>query len=88
MLLLHASVYGLNFTAALTANPEASAQVRAVSNEALYQLNETLKTDLRIRADAGQRLMQQDIERFLSRPDQPRQRTPALPVPAGEPIGN
>lgn len=72
----------------LTANPEAAPQVRAVSNEALHQLNETLKTQLKTVPDAYNRLIQQDIERFLARPDAPRQRTPVLPVPPGEPIGN
>jgi hypothetical protein len=72
----------------LTANPEAATQVRAVSNEALHQLNEALKTELKTRPDAQKRLIQQDIERFLTRPDAPRQRTPVLPIPPGEPIGN
>jgi hypothetical protein len=72
----------------LTANAEASPQVRAVSNEALYQLNESLKVQLKTNADANKRLIQQDIERFLTRPDATRQRTPVLPVPPGEPIGN
>lgn len=72
----------------LTANPDASPQVRAVSNEALYQLNETLKFELKTKSDANRRLIQQDIERFLTRPDAPRQRTPVLPIPPGEPIGN
>jgi len=71
----------------LTANPEAAPQVRAVSNEALYQLNESLKVQLKLSADANKRLIQQDIERFLTRPDAPRQRTPVLPIPQGEPIG-
>ncbi len=72
----------------LTANPEAAPQVRAVTNEALYQLNESLKVQLKTSADANKRLIQQDIERFLTRPDAPRQRTPVLPIPQGEPIGN
>jgi hypothetical protein len=71
----------------LTANPDASTQVRAVSNEALFQLNEMLKTQLKTLPDANNRLIQQDIERFLARPDTPRQRTPVLPIPPGEPIG-
>ncbi|MBS1797522.1 MAG: zinc-dependent metalloprotease [Acidobacteria bacterium] len=71
----------------LTANPDASAQVRAVSNEALYRINESLKIELRTKPDAQKRLIQQDVERFLTRPDAPRQRTPALPIPPGEPIG-
>ena len=72
----------------LTANAEAAPPVRAVSNEALYQLNESLKTELKTKSDAQKRLIQQDIERFLTRPDAPRQRTPVLPIPPGEPIGN
>ncbi len=72
----------------LTANAEASTQVRAVSNEALHQLNESMKTQLKTLPDALKRLIQQDIERFLTRPDAPRQRTPVLPIPPGEPIGN
>jgi len=72
----------------LTANAEAAPAVRAVSNEALYQLNESLKSGLKIKPDANKRLIQQDIERFLARPDAPRQRTPVLPIPQGEPIGN
>ena len=72
----------------LTANPDASPQVRATSNEALFQLNETLKIELKTKSDANKRLIQQDIERFLTRPDAPRQRTTVLPIPPGEPIGN
>ncbi len=72
----------------LTANADASPQVRAISNEALYNLNEMLKIELKTKPDAQKRLIQQDIERFLTRPDAPRQRTPALPIPPGEPIGN
>lgn len=72
----------------LAANNEAAPQVRATANEALYQLNESLKIGLR-RAPNGQyRLIQQDIERFLTRPDMPRTKTPVLPIPQGEPIGN
>lgn len=72
----------------LTADSNASPQVRAVSNEALNGLNETLKRELKLKPDAQKRLIQQDIERFLTRPDAPRQRTPVLPIPQGEPIGN
>lgn len=72
----------------LTANAQAAPEVRAVSNEALYQLNESLKVQLKTNPDANKRLIQQDIERFLTRPDAPRQRTPVLPIPQGEPIGN
>ncbi len=72
----------------LTANAEAAPQVRAVSNEALHQLNESLKIELKLKPDANKRLIEQDIERFLTRPDAPRMRTPVLPVPPGDPIGN
>jgi hypothetical protein len=72
----------------LAADSNTSPQVRATANEALHQLNETLKLSLKTRADAQHRLIQQDIERFLTRPDAPRQRTPVLPLPQGEPIGN
>lgn len=72
----------------LTANNEASPQVRAISNEALHQLNEMLKIGLRRVPNGQYRLIQQDIERFLTRPDAPRVKTPVLPVPQGEPIGN
>lgn len=71
----------------LTANADASPAVRAVSNEALHQLNENLKASLKTAPDAQNRLIQQDIERFLQRPDAPRQRTAPLGTPAGEPIG-
>ena len=72
----------------LTANAEAAPQVRAVSNEALHQLNESLKIELKTKPDANKRLIEQDIERFLTRPDAPRMRTPVLPVPPGDPIGD
>ncbi len=72
----------------LTANNDASPQVRATANEALHGLNESLKIGLKTKADANRRLIQQDIERFLTRPDAPRGRTPVLPIPQGEPIGN
>ena len=72
----------------LTANSDASPQVRATSNEALHQLNESLKIELRRSNEAQHRLIQQDIERFLTRPDAPRTRTPNLPIPQGDPIGN
>ncbi|MBK8811173.1 MAG: hypothetical protein IPN69_10650 [Acidobacteria bacterium] len=46
-----------------------------------------LKVELKLKPDAQRRLIEQNIERFLTRPDAPRQRTPALATPAGEPIG-
>jgi hypothetical protein len=68
----------------LAANSDAASSVRAVANDALRQINEFLKAKT---PDAHERLLQQDIERFFTRPDAQRTRTPALPVPAGEPIG-
>ena len=71
----------------LAASNEAAPQVRAVANEALHQLHEMLKGQLSRTANANHRLIQQDIERFLTRPDAPRTQTPALPRPQGDPIG-
>ena len=71
----------------LAASQEAAPQVRAVANEGLHQLNETLKARLNATPDAHDRLLQHDIERFLARPDMPRQQTPRLPTPQGDPIG-
>lgn len=72
----------------LTANSEASPQVRAAANEALFQLNGSLKSELKVKADGNKRMIQQNIDRFLQRPDAPYQRTLVLPIPQGEPIGN
>lgn len=71
----------------LAANPDATPAVRATANEALVQMAAGLKTELRTRPDAQRRLIQQDIERFLARPDEPRKPTPVLGIPPGEPIG-
>jgi hypothetical protein len=71
----------------LAANSNASNQVRATANEALYQLSESLKVDLQRTPNAHHRFIRQDIERFLNRPDVPRTRTPNLETPQGEPIG-
>ncbi len=72
----------------LAASSDVSSAVRAVVVGALHKLNESLKAELRRGAGAEKRLVQQDIERFLTRPDQPRSKPQSLPVPAGEPIGN
>ncbi len=71
----------------LAADPEAPVAVRATANEALVQMASGLKIELRTRPDAQRRLIQQDIERFLTRPDEPRKPTPVLGIPPGEPIG-
>ncbi len=72
----------------LAGNGEASPQVRAIANEAIYGLNESLKVKLKLEQNGLKRLIQQDLERFITRPDTPRVRTPTLPIPQGEPIGN
>lgn len=72
----------------LAANPDASPAVRAVANRALVELAAELKTSPTGSPDDDHRhLVQQDIERFLARPEAPRQRPVPLGVPAGEPIG-
>lgn len=73
----------------LSANGDASAQVRAVASESLRELSASLK--LRGRAGANtahRRAIQDDIERFLARPDATRKQTAPLPTPAGDPIGS
>ena len=72
----------------LAANSDASGLVRAVANDALVKLSSRLKADLRVNPNGVNRMVQQDIERFLSRPDAPRVKPQQLPIPAGEPIGN
>jgi hypothetical protein len=74
----------------LAANDAAAPQVRAVAAETLRELQTQLKapagmtnaTDL-----AHRRATLDDIERFLTRPDAPRKRTPPPPTPPGDPIG-
>jgi hypothetical protein len=68
----------------LAADADAAPEVRAVATSALRALSEKLKA---LDADAHRRLTIEDIERFLSRPDAPRRRTVAPPVPPGDPIG-
>lgn len=73
----------------LAANANAQTQVRATATEALRNLQATLK---RTPAPAGDtaahyRATVDDIERFLTRPDQPRKPTAPLPAPPGDPIG-
>ena len=78
----------VNHLMELAGNGEASPSVRAVANEALYQLSRTLKAEQgQLKINVHRRMVQQDIERFLSRPDVPRTQPPALPTPQGEPIG-
>jgi hypothetical protein len=73
----------------LAANGEASPQVRAVATESLRELNTSLKVAVAPGADAAhRRATQEDIERFLARPDATRKQTAPLPTPPGDPIGS
>jgi hypothetical protein len=69
----------------LAGNENASPLVRAEATAALRGLNALLKATAN--ADAHRRATQEDIERFLNRPEAVRQATRPLPTPAGEPIG-
>jgi hypothetical protein len=69
----------------LASNENASPLVRAEATAALRGLNATLKATAN--ADAHRRATQEDIERFLNRPDAVRQATRPLPTPPGDPIG-
>ena len=73
----------------LAANGEASPQVRAVATESLRELSASLKLATEPGANAAhRRATQEDIERFLARPDATRKQTAPLPTPAGDPIGS
>ncbi|HWP45447.1 MAG TPA: zinc-dependent metalloprotease, partial [Blastocatellia bacterium] len=72
----------------LAANPDASPQVRAVATESLRGLHRWLKLPASARLDAAhRRAAQDDIERFLARPDAVRKQTTPLDPPPGDPIG-
>jgi hypothetical protein len=73
----------------LAANGDASPQVRAVATESLRELKASLKLAGPPGASAAhRRATQEDIERFLARPDATRKQTVPLPTPAGDPIGS
>ena len=73
----------------LAANSNANTQVRAVATEALRSLAASLKqASLSGMAGAHNRLLVDEIERFLARPAEPRKPTQPLPTPPGDPIGN
>lgn len=74
----------------LAANADARPQVRAVATESLRNLQATLKRPPATSADiaAHNRAIVDDIERFLTRPFEPRKPTAPLPAPPGDPIGN
>src|SRR5262249_7372916 len=69
----------------LAANENASPLVRAEATGVLRTLNPTLKATAS--SDAHRRATQEDIERFLNRPEAVRQATRPLPTPPGDPIG-
>ncbi len=71
----------------LSANAEASGEVRAVATDALRQIAAMLKLPAPQAAGAHRRAVRDDIERFLTRPDAPRRQTAPLATPAGDPIG-
>ncbi|HEU4595676.1 MAG TPA: zinc-dependent metalloprotease, partial [Pyrinomonadaceae bacterium] len=81
----------------LAANPDASPQVRAAAANGLREIVAFIDSQPKARpaapsggdADAEHlRATRDDIERFLTRPDEPRRRTPPLPRPPGDPIGS
>jgi len=69
----------------LAGNENASPLVRAEATGALRSLNAMLKATAN--SDAHRRATQDDIERFLNRPEAVRQATRPLPTPPGDPIG-
>ncbi|MBO0720756.1 MAG: zinc-dependent metalloprotease, partial [Blastocatellia bacterium] len=69
----------------LAGNDAASPLVRAEATAALRNLNENLKSTAG--SDAHRRATQEDIQRFLNRPDAVRPATRPLPEPPGDPIG-
>ena len=74
----------------LAANANASSEVRAVANEALRSLAASLKRMVSTPENtaAHNRSTVDEIERFLSRPAEPRKPTAPLATPPGDPIGN
>jgi hypothetical protein len=80
----------------LAANPDASPQVRASATKGLRDIQEFIALKLKERPSpvlqpelvTHLRATQDDVERFLARPEEPRRRTPPLPRPPGDPIGS
>ena len=73
----------------LAADADASPQVRAVATEWLRAImkEDTAVTPRDEARAAHLHATQEEIERFLARPDAPRRRTPPPPTPPGDPIG-
>jgi len=70
----------------LAGDENVSPLVRAEATAALRGLNAMLKATAN--ADTHRRAAQEEIERFLNRPDAVRQQTRPLPAPPGDPIGS
>jgi hypothetical protein len=70
----------------LAGDENASPLARAEATAALRGLNAMLKATTN--SDAHRRATQEDIERFLNRPEAVRQATKPLPTPPGDPIGS
>lgn len=73
----------------LAGDENAAQQVRALATEALRALLPELKRVGMAEANdvAHRKLLAEEIERFLARPDAARKRATPLPVPPGDPIG-
>ncbi|HEX7175610.1 MAG TPA: zinc-dependent metalloprotease [Pyrinomonadaceae bacterium] len=80
----------------LAANQDASPQVRAAAVKGLRDIAEYIDYNTKGRTATVReqdvlehmRYTRDDIERFLTRPDEPRRRTRPLPRPPGDPIGS
>jgi hypothetical protein len=72
----------------LAADADAAPQVRAVADAHLRALlDATATTASDETTEMYRRATHEEIERFLSRPAEPRRRTPPPPTPPGDPIG-
>jgi hypothetical protein len=74
----------------LASDGNASQNVRAVATHALRHLNAEIKLKkygMVVEFEAHRRQIQEDVERFLNRPDAVRQQTRPLSTPPGDPIG-
>lgn len=74
----------------LAGNENAAEQVRAIANESLRVMMSELKKVGMVEANdlAHRKMLAEEIERFLNRPDVTRKRTAPLPTPPGDPIGS
>ncbi|MEP7270105.1 MAG: zinc-dependent metalloprotease [Acidobacteriota bacterium] len=72
----------------LGANTEADGSVRAVAIEQLKRLHARLGREIGRQNAVHRSAVRSEIERFLNRPEVQHKLTPALPTPAGDPIGS